>query len=328
MGRGQLPAQRRHLAQGRGLAAALSRHPHPPAPGRAAARRQPGAPLLHRHQPFRPRRRQRSRPDPLAPSEGRYHRACPRRADERTRRRRLAQSKVWRQRRLAAPQRDPLQPALGLQARRPTRGISYRQTQAATLLAAQHRRQGRPPCPRDPPALHQGDRPSPRRSAANPLRPQTPRLSRGLRRAIRRGLGVRTQYLRCADDVAATRSGISPHIDLSRSALNSKVWSFTLAPTAMSRRTLSLSAASPPIAVEANQGVKAILQPPVNLADGDKAAIIQGRWRPHLGVMLSAFGVFWTGEGLGIAWPGQDLSLLLFAAFVSQSGSDWRFARA
>src|ERR1700720_687434 len=40
-----------------------------------------------------------------------------------TRRRRLAQSKVWRQRRLAAPQRDPLQPALGLQARRPTRGI-------------------------------------------------------------------------------------------------------------------------------------------------------------------------------------------------------------
>src|SRR6266403_4621683 len=105
-------------------------------------------------------------------------------ADERTRRRRLAQSKVWRQRRLAAPQRDPLQPALGLQARRPTRGISYRQTQTATLLAAQHRRQGRPPCPRDPPALHQGDRSSPRRSAANPLRPQTPRLSRGLRAAV------------------------------------------------------------------------------------------------------------------------------------------------
>jgi Ca2+/H+ antiporter, TMEM165/GDT1 family len=32
-----------------------------------------------------------------------------------------------------------------------------------------------------------------------------------------------------------------------------------------------------------------------------------------VGVMLSAFGVFWTGEGLGIGWPGQDLSL---AAFV------------
>jgi uncharacterized membrane protein len=33
-----------------------------------------------------------------------------------------------------------------------------------------------------------------------------------------------------------------------------------------------------------------------------------------VGVMLSAFGVFWTGEGLGVAWPGEDLAILLFAA--------------
>src|SRR5205085_9411009 len=32
-----------------------------------------------------------------------------------------------------------------------------------------------------------------------------------------------------------------------------------------------------------------------------------------VGVILSAFGVFWTGEGLGIAWPGADLMILLFA---------------
>lgn len=33
-----------------------------------------------------------------------------------------------------------------------------------------------------------------------------------------------------------------------------------------------------------------------------------------VGVMLSAFGVFWTGEGLGVEWPGHDLILLAFAA--------------
>jgi uncharacterized membrane protein len=33
-----------------------------------------------------------------------------------------------------------------------------------------------------------------------------------------------------------------------------------------------------------------------------------------VGVMLSAFGVYWTGEGLGIAWPGRDLAIVAFAA--------------
>ncbi|MFC5522681.1 COG4280 domain-containing protein [Polaromonas jejuensis] len=33
-----------------------------------------------------------------------------------------------------------------------------------------------------------------------------------------------------------------------------------------------------------------------------------------VGVMLSAFGLFWTGEGLGVPWPGADFSILGFAA--------------
>jgi uncharacterized membrane protein len=33
-----------------------------------------------------------------------------------------------------------------------------------------------------------------------------------------------------------------------------------------------------------------------------------------VGVMLSAFGIFWTGEGLGIPWPGEDFAILVFAA--------------
>jgi Ca2+/H+ antiporter, TMEM165/GDT1 family len=39
-----------------------------------------------------------------------------------------------------------------------------------------------------------------------------------------------------------------------------------------------------------------------------------------VGVMLSAFGVFWTGEGLGIAWPGQDLILVAFGAIFLATG--------
>jgi uncharacterized membrane protein len=32
-----------------------------------------------------------------------------------------------------------------------------------------------------------------------------------------------------------------------------------------------------------------------------------------VGVMLSAFGLFWFGEGLGVAWPGADLAIVAFA---------------
>lgn len=32
-----------------------------------------------------------------------------------------------------------------------------------------------------------------------------------------------------------------------------------------------------------------------------------------VGVMLSAFGVFWTGEGLGVDWPGHDGAILVLA---------------
>jgi Ca2+/H+ antiporter, TMEM165/GDT1 family len=39
-----------------------------------------------------------------------------------------------------------------------------------------------------------------------------------------------------------------------------------------------------------------------------------------VGVMLSAFGVFWTGEGLGIEWPGEDIALLLFACLFLAAG--------
>ena len=32
-----------------------------------------------------------------------------------------------------------------------------------------------------------------------------------------------------------------------------------------------------------------------------------------VGVVISAFGIFWAGEGLGLPWPGEDLFLLVIA---------------
>jgi len=39
-----------------------------------------------------------------------------------------------------------------------------------------------------------------------------------------------------------------------------------------------------------------------------------------VGVMLSAFGMFWTGEGLGVAWPGADLAIVAFAVLFLALG--------
>ncbi len=53
-----------------------------------------------------------------------------------------------------------------------------------------------------------------------------------------------------------------------------------------------------------------------------------------VGVMLSAFGLFWTGESLGVEWPGADLSILALAAMFLGVGATLvalmrtKFARA
>ncbi len=40
-----------------------------------------------------------------------------------------------------------------------------------------------------------------------------------------------------------------------------------------------------------------------------------------VGIMLSSFGVFWTGEGLGIEWPGGDGTLLGLVAIFLLTGA-------
>ncbi len=48
-----------------------------------------------------------------------------------------------------------------------------------------------------------------------------------------------------------------------------------------------------------------------------------------VGILLSAFGTFWVGEGAGMAWPGDDWSLAaLIAAFLCAALAAVRLARA
>ncbi len=47
-----------------------------------------------------------------------------------------------------------------------------------------------------------------------------------------------------------------------------------------------------------------------------------------VGIMLSAFGTFWAGEGAGVAWPAEDLSLpLLVAGFALAAALAFGVAR-
>jgi uncharacterized membrane protein len=47
------------------------------------------------------------------------------------------------------------------------------------------------------------------------------------------------------------------------------------------------------------------------------ASVPENKLKFAVGVLISSFGVFWVGEGLGFPWPGQDLSILgLLAAFL------------
>jgi hypothetical protein len=47
-----------------------------------------------------------------------------------------------------------------------------------------------------------------------------------------------------------------------------------------------------------------------------------------VGLMLATFGSFWSGEGLGLAWPGGDAALLGIFAFPGLAGLGRRAAPA
>jgi uncharacterized membrane protein len=47
------------------------------------------------------------------------------------------------------------------------------------------------------------------------------------------------------------------------------------------------------------------------------AAVPENTLKFVVGLMLTSFGIFWTGEGLGADWPGADLALIAIFAVVA-----------
>ncbi len=48
-------------------------------------------------------------------------------------------------------------------------------------------------------------------------------------------------------------------------------------------------------------------------AAGPLSQVPENALKFAVGVMLSAFGLFWTGESFGVAWPGGDAAIVAFA---------------
>jgi uncharacterized membrane protein len=77
-----------------------------------------------------------------------------------------------------------------------------------------------------------------------------------------------------------------------------------------SGRNLPIAAAGAGAAVVLVTAVGAIVRAPLSRVPENTIAL-------GVGLLLTTFGTFWAGEGLGVDWPGGDVAILGVLAFVS-----------
>ena len=72
---------------------------------------------------------------------------------------------------------------------------------------------------------------------------------------------------------------------------------------------LGLAAAAAAVAVVLVVAVGAVVRGPLERVPENSLKFV-------VGVLLTSFGIFWGGEGAGVAWPGSDLAILGIVAFL------------
>jgi uncharacterized membrane protein len=76
-----------------------------------------------------------------------------------------------------------------------------------------------------------------------------------------------------------------------------------------SQGSIPLAAAGAVAALVIVAGVGVVVRAPL-------ARVPENTMKFAVGVMLTSFGIFWSGEGAGVSWPGSDAALLAILAFI------------
>jgi uncharacterized membrane protein len=50
---------------------------------------------------------------------------------------------------------------------------------------------------------------------------------------------------------------------------------------------------------------------------GPLARVPENSLKFVVGVLLTSFGIFWAGEGVGVSWPGSDAAIVGIAVFIA-----------
>jgi uncharacterized membrane protein len=143
-----------------------------------------------------------------------------------------------------------------------------------------------------------------------------------LRKAILRAGGVRA--LHDEAEIFAREVDESRHAD-GRTVANLDWYAFTLAFKGVfleglevafivvtfgsTEGHIGLAAAGAGAALVVVGGVGAVVHRPLS-------RVPENSLKFTVGIMLSAFGVFWAAEGAGVSWPGEDLAILGLIAFL------------